>query len=65
MQTIYTVIEDEGPVSVCINLTRLEGDIGDKLIFLESLDFPNSVYIPADATLASELSCDCPRCDDF
>ena len=59
MQTSYTVIEDEGPVRVCVNLTKPEGDIGDKLIFVESLDFPSSVYIPADATLASEL---CLRC---
>ena len=53
MQTIYTVIEDEGPVRVCVNLTKPERDIEDGMVFVESLNFPNSVYIPADATLAS------------
>ena len=62
MQTIYTVIEDEGPVQVCVNLTQPVVDIGDKIVFVESLDFPSSVYIPADATLAGKL---CLRCDDF
>ena len=63
MQTIYTVIEDEGPVRVCVNLTKPEVDIEEEMAFVESLDFPSSVYIPADATLASELLY--PRCDDL
>ena len=48
---MYTVIEDEGPVRVCVNLTKPEGDIGDEMVFVESLDFPSSVYIPVNATL--------------
>ena len=63
MQTIYTVIEDEGPVRVCVNLTKPEEDIAEEMVFVESLDFPSSVYIPADAILASELLC--LRFDDF
>ena len=63
MQTVYSVIEDEGPVRVCVNLTKPEADIGDEMVFVESLDFPSSVYIPAEATLASELVC--LKCDDF
>ena len=55
VQTIYTVTEDEGPVRVCVNLTKPGVDIEDEMAFVESLDFPSSVYIPADATLASEL----------
>ena len=55
MQTIYTVIEDEGPVEVCVNLTRPKGDIEDEMVFVESLHNSSSVYIPAGATLASEL----------
>ena len=55
MQTIYTVIEDEGPVEVCVNLTKPEGDIGDEMVFVRSYDNDSSVYIPADAKLASEL----------
>ena len=62
MQTIYTVIEDEGPVRVCVNLTKPKEDIGDEMVFVESLNFPSSVYIP-DTTLASESLC--LRCDDF
>ena len=57
MQTIYTVIEDEGPVRVCVNLTKPQIDIEEEMVFVESLDFPSSDYIPADATLASELLC--------
>ena len=59
VQTIYTVIEDEGPVRVCVNLTKPKEDIGDEMVFVESLEFSSyiSVYIPADATLASELLC--------
>ena len=46
-----------GSVRVCVNLTKPEVDIEEEMVFVESLDFPTSVYIPADATLASELSC--------
>ena len=60
---MYTVIEDEGPVRVCVNLTKPEVDIEYEMVFVESLDFPTSVYIPADATLASELLS--LKCDDF
>ena len=57
MQTVYSVIEDEGPVRVCVNLTKPQGDIYDEMAFVEVLNFPSSIYIPADATLASELLC--------
>ena len=50
-------------MEVCVNLTKPEGDTYDKMVFVESLDFPSSVYIPADATLAGELLC--LRCDDI
>ena len=63
MQTIYTVIEDEGPVKVCVNLTKPEVDIGDEMVFVRSYDNDSSIYIPADSTLASELLC--LRFNDF
>ena len=63
VKTIYTVIEDEGPVRVCVNLTKPEEDIEEEMVFVQSFDFPSSVYIPADATLASELLC--LKCDDL
>ena len=53
MQTVYTVIEDEGPARVCVNLTKPAVDIEEEMVFVESFDFPSSVYIPAGATLAS------------
>ena len=54
MQTTYTVIEDEGTVEVCVNLTKSEEEaIGDGMVFVESTNFPSSIYIPANATLAS------------
>ena len=57
MQTIYTVTEGVGSVRVCVNLTKPEEDILEEMVFVEALDFPTSDYIPADATLASELFC--------
>ena len=42
---------------MCVELTKPEGDIGDEMVFVESLDFSSSVYIPAGATIASELLC--------
>ena len=42
-------------MQVCVNLTRPEVDIENEIVFVESLDFSSSFYIPADATLASEL----------
>ena len=53
VQTVYTVIEDEGPVRVCVNLTKPEIDIEEEMVFVESLDNSSSIYIPDDATLAS------------
>ena len=57
METIYTVPEDVGTVEVCVNLTKpgLDIDILDEFVVVEVIDFPSSVYIPADVTLASEL----------
>ena len=56
MQTIYTVIEDQGPVGVCVNLTKPEVDIEEEMVFVESIDFSSSVSIPHNcSTLASEL----------
>ena len=56
VKTIYTVPEDVGTVEVCVNLTKpgLDTDIRDAFVVVEVIDFPSSVYIPADVTLASE-----------
>ena len=55
METTYTVPEDVGTVEVCVNLTKPQIDILDEFVVVEVIDFPSSVYIPADVTLASEL----------
>ena len=57
MQTIYTVIEDGDPVRVCVNLTKPEIDIEEEMVFVESFNFPTSVYIPVNSTLAGWLLC--------
>ena len=54
METIYTVSEDVGSVEICVNLTQPQLNILDEFVVVEVIDFTSSVYIPADATLASE-----------
>ena len=41
-------------MEVCVNLTQPQIDILDEFVVVEVIDFPSSVYIPADVTLASE-----------
>ena len=55
VETAYTVIEGDGQVEVCVNLTSPEGDIGDARVLVEvTTKDPGS--IPADAAAASELA---------
>ena len=54
VETIYTVPESVGSVEVCVNLTKPQIDILDEFVVVEVYDFPSSVLIPADVTLASE-----------
>lgn len=55
VKTEYTVTESEGPVEICINLTRPEIDIEDEIVHVESYANDSSIYIPAGAALASKL----------
>ena len=55
VQTTYTVVESEGHVQVCVNLTEPQIDILDETVRVEAINNESSVYIPADAVLASEL----------
>ena len=57
VQTTYTVIESEGQVEVCVNLTHPDLDILEETVRVESFNDENSVYIPPGAVLASELPC--------
>ena len=43
-----------GTVELCVNLTQPHYDILDEFVVVEVIDFPSSVYVPTDATLASE-----------
>ena len=54
VETMYTVPEDVGSVEVCVNLTKPVVDILDEFVVVEVYDFPSSVVIPANVTLASE-----------
>ena len=57
-ETIYSVIESELAVSVCVNLTspRLGVvDILDEVVTVKVYNDPNSMYLPPDPNFASEL----------
>ena len=54
MENTYTVDESAGAVSVCVNLTHPMIDILDETVNVFVIDNSNSIYIPVNATLASE-----------
>ena len=54
-KTVYTVIEDDGRVEVCVNLTHPVGDIGTEQVLVEVIDNPDSGRIPTGATAASKM----------
>ena len=54
VQTTYTVVESEGPVEVCVNLTRPEVDILEESVRVRVINNESSIYIPAGVRLASE-----------
>ena len=41
-------------MEVCVNLTRPQIDIFEEFVVVEVTDFPSSVVIPENLTLASE-----------
>ena len=57
VETFYTVREDVGTVEVCVNLTKPPFDFVAEFVIVEVSDFPSSVVIPSNATLASEFAC--------
>ena len=54
MQTTYTVVESEGPVEVCVNLTRPPVDILEETVRVRATNDEGSIYIPPGVRLASE-----------
>ena len=55
VETMYTVVESEGRVEVCVNLTRPEKDIFEETVQVDVFHYDSSVYIPPNPVLASEL----------
>ena len=53
---MYTVIESDGPVEVCVNLARPPRDILDNTVLVNVFKNESSVYIPGGAILASMLN---------
>ena len=56
VEKTYTVDESVGAVNVCVNLTYPMRDIHDHTVNVYVIDNSSSIYIPAGAPLASELS---------
>ena len=52
VQTSYTVVEGEGQVEVCVNLTQPQTDILDEEIYMDVYRDNSSLYIPSHAELA-------------
>ena len=56
VETVYTVIESELMVEVCVNLTRPEIDILEETVRVNVFNNESSVYIPDGAEIASMLN---------
>ena len=53
METVYVVIESDGLVEVCVNLTHPPVDILDETVRVNVFNNESSVYIPDGTILAS------------
>ena len=54
MKTTYTVIESEGQVEVCVNLTHPLEYVFDFTVLVESYNNESSLYNLTNAVIASE-----------
>ena len=63
VQTTYTVVESEGPVEVCVNLTRPPVDILEETVRVRVTNDEGSIYIPTGVRLASESQHYCSNDD--
>ena len=55
VETLYTVIESEGQVEVCVNLTHPRLDNLEETVRVNVFNNESSAYIPAEAAIASML----------
>ena len=56
METVYTVVESDETVEVCVNLTMPDTDILDNTVNVEVFVDDTSIYIPSNALIASKLN---------
>ena len=56
METVYTVVESDERVEVCVNLTQPLTDILDNTVNVEVFVDDDSIYIPPNAPIASKLN---------
>ena len=54
METVYSVMESEGQVEVCVNLTHTPVKIFNETVRVELYNNDSSIYIPPNAVLACE-----------
>ena len=55
VETAYTVMESEGNVEVCVNLTHSSNDIPDETVRVNVFNNESSMYIPDGADIASMI----------
>ena len=61
VETVYTVVERDEMVEVCVNLTMPDADIFENTVNVEVFVDDNSIYIPPNARIASKLSNQLPH----
>ena len=56
VETVYEVVEHDGRVKVCVNLTQPDIDILESSVNVEVFVDDNSIYIPRNVNTASKLN---------
>ena len=56
VETVYTVVEHDERVEVCVNLTKPDTDILDNTVNVEVFVDNDSIYIPTNSNIASKLN---------
>ena len=56
METVYTVVEPDEIVEVCVILTQPDTDILDNAVNVEVFVDDDSIYVPSNVNIASKLN---------
>ena len=56
METVYTVVEHDERVKLCVILTQPNTDILDNSVKVEVFVDDDSIYIPSNVNIASKLN---------